>query len=138
MRVRSAWYTICTVRFPVVPPIDERERVARSTQSQLRTGYGYHSHTPPGDSSARPSDSSAHPGDGVLSPASLLRRDAATAIGFPDELAALIAATRHQQVTLWLIAQCLVVFGRNNPSPYTVNGRPLYVHLNGLAIVVLK
>src|SRR5437773_10008340 len=28
----------------------------------------------------------------------------------------------------------LVVFGRNNPSPYTVNGRPLYVHLNGLAI----
>jgi hypothetical protein len=32
----------------------------------------------------------------------------------------------------------LVVFGRNNPSPYTVNGRPLYVHLNGLAIVLLK
>jgi hypothetical protein len=30
----------------------------------------------------------------------------------------------------------LVVFGRNNPSPYTVNGRPLYVHLNGLAIVL--
>jgi hypothetical protein len=29
----------------------------------------------------------------------------------------------------------LVVLGRNNPSPYTVNGRPLYVHLNGLAIV---
>src|SRR5712691_9139225 len=33
---------------------------------------------------------------------------------------------------------CLVVLGRNNPSPYTVNGRPLYVHLNGLAIVLLK
>jgi hypothetical protein len=32
----------------------------------------------------------------------------------------------------------LVVFGRNNPSPYTVTGRPLYVHLNGLAIVLLK
>jgi hypothetical protein len=32
----------------------------------------------------------------------------------------------------------LVVLGRNNPSPYTVNGRPLYVHLNGLAIVLLK
>ena len=32
----------------------------------------------------------------------------------------------------------LVVLGRNNPSPYTVNGRPLYVHLNGLAIVFLK
>ena len=29
----------------------------------------------------------------------------------------------------------LVVPSRNNPSPYTVNGRPLYVHLNGLAIV---
>jgi hypothetical protein len=32
----------------------------------------------------------------------------------------------------------LAVFGRNNPSSYTVNGRPLYVHLNGLAIVLLK
>ena len=32
----------------------------------------------------------------------------------------------------------LVVLGRNNPSLYTVNGRPLYVHLNGLAIVLLK
>jgi hypothetical protein len=32
----------------------------------------------------------------------------------------------------------LVVLGRNNPAPYTVNGRPLYVHLNGLAIVLLK
>ena len=31
--------------------------------------------------------------------------------------------------------ESLVVPGRNNPSPYTVNGRPLYVHLNGLAIV---
>jgi len=31
--------------------------------------------------------------------------------------------------------QNLVVPGRNNPSLYTVNGRPLYVHLNGLAIV---
>ena len=34
--------------------------------------------------------------------------------------------------------QALVVLGRNNPSLYTVNGRPLYVHLNGLAIVLLK
>src|SRR5262249_26331211 len=33
---------------------------------------------------------------------------------------------------------CLVVLGRNNPSLYTVKGRPLYVHLNGLAIVLLK
>ena len=32
----------------------------------------------------------------------------------------------------------LVVLGRNNPSFYTVKGRPLYVHLNGLAIVLLK
>jgi hypothetical protein len=32
----------------------------------------------------------------------------------------------------------LVVLGRNNHSLYTVNGRPLYVHLNGLAIVLLK
>jgi hypothetical protein len=31
--------------------------------------------------------------------------------------------------------RALVVPGRNNPSLYTVNGRPLYVHLNGLAIV---
>jgi hypothetical protein len=31
-----------------------------------------------------------------------------------------------------------VVLGRNNPSLYTVNGRPLYVHLNGLAIVLFK
>ena len=35
-------------------------------------------------------------------------------------------------------AGSLVVLGRNNPSLYTVNGRPLYVHLNGLAIVLLK
>jgi hypothetical protein len=35
-------------------------------------------------------------------------------------------------------ALSLVVLGRNNPSLYTVNGRPLYVHLNGLAIVLLK
>jgi hypothetical protein len=34
--------------------------------------------------------------------------------------------------------QCLVEPGRNYPSLYTVNGRPLYVHLNGLAIVLLK
>jgi hypothetical protein len=32
----------------------------------------------------------------------------------------------------------LVVPGRNKPSLYTVNGRPLYVHLNGFAIVLLK
>ena len=35
-------------------------------------------------------------------------------------------------------ALVLVVLGRNNPSLYTVNGRPLYVHLNGLAIILLK
>jgi hypothetical protein len=34
--------------------------------------------------------------------------------------------------------EALVVLGRNNPSLYTVKGRPLYVHLNGLAIVLLK
>jgi hypothetical protein len=39
---------------------------------------------------------------------------------------------------LILAQQTLVVLGRNNPSLYTVNGRPLYVHLNGLAIVLLK
>jgi hypothetical protein len=32
----------------------------------------------------------------------------------------------------------LVEPGRNYPSLYTVNGRPLYVHLNGLAIILLK
>jgi hypothetical protein len=32
----------------------------------------------------------------------------------------------------------LVEPGRNNPSRYAVNGRPVYVHLNGLAIVRLK
>ena len=32
----------------------------------------------------------------------------------------------------------LVEPGRNNPSLYAVNGRPVYVHLNGLAIVRLK
>jgi hypothetical protein len=37
-----------------------------------------------------------------------------------------------------LIRESLVVLGRNNPSLYTVKGRPLYVHLNGLAIVLLK
>ena len=36
------------------------------------------------------------------------------------------------------ILQWLVELSRNNPSLYTVNGRPLYVHLNGLAIVLLK
>ncbi len=36
------------------------------------------------------------------------------------------------------LRKVLVVFGRNNPTLYTVNGRPLYVHLNGLAIVALK
>jgi hypothetical protein len=36
------------------------------------------------------------------------------------------------------MAEKLLVLGRNNPSLYTVNGRPLYVHLNGLAIVLLK
>src|SRR5438552_16507955 len=32
----------------------------------------------------------------------------------------------------------LVEPGRNTPSLYAVNGRPVYVHLNGLAIVRLK
>src|SRR5262249_39939158 len=45
-------------------------------------------------------------------------------------------------LVLWLLGMVtsytLVVLGRNNPSLYTVNGRPLYVHLNGLAIVLLK
>lgn len=35
-------------------------------------------------------------------------------------------------------AKNVVVLGRNNPSLYTVKGRPLYVPLNGLAIVLLK
>jgi hypothetical protein len=39
---------------------------------------------------------------------------------------------------VWTQEDTLVVLGRNNPSPYTVKGRPLYVHLNGLAIVLLK
>jgi hypothetical protein len=37
-----------------------------------------------------------------------------------------------------LVLVALVGLGRNNSSLYTVNGRPLYVHLNGLAIVLLK
>ena len=37
-----------------------------------------------------------------------------------------------------LLQESLVVLGRNNPSLYTVKGRPLYVHVNGLAIVLLK
>ena len=32
----------------------------------------------------------------------------------------------------------LVEPGRNTPSLYALNGRPVYVHLNGLAIVRLK
>jgi hypothetical protein len=39
-------------------------------------------------------------------------------------------------VTQWVRA--LVEPGRNTPSLYAVNGRPVYVHLNGLAIVRLK
>jgi hypothetical protein len=35
-------------------------------------------------------------------------------------------------------AEALVEPGRNTPSLYAVNGRPVYVHLNGLAIVRLK
>jgi hypothetical protein len=34
--------------------------------------------------------------------------------------------------------KALEVFGRNNPSPYTVKGRPVYVHVHGLAIVCLQ
>jgi hypothetical protein len=42
--------------------------------------------------------------------------------------------------TLLIVLGCmtLVVPGRNKPSLYAVNGRPMYVHLNGFAIVVLK
>src|SRR6266446_4009785 len=32
----------------------------------------------------------------------------------------------------------LVVPGRNKPSLYAVNGRPMYVHVNGFTIVVWK
>ena len=58
-----------------------------------------------------------------------------------------VAALRHGSDTLsvksykdvlLITTFTLVVLGRNNPSLYTVNGRPLYVHLNGLAIVLLK
>jgi hypothetical protein len=45
--------------------------------------------------------------------------------------------TRHRRVSS-AGASILVVLGRNNPSLYTVNGRPFYVHLNGLAIILLK
>jgi len=46
--------------------------------------------------------------------------------------------TAAQAAIAALNGHALVVLGRNNPSLYTVNGRPLYVHLNGLAIVLLK
>jgi ribonuclease BN (tRNA processing enzyme) len=46
-----------------------------------------------------------------------------------------LIAMRRWGVEPALIDVILVVPGRNNPSLYTVNGRPLYVHLNGLAIV---
>ena len=36
------------------------------------------------------------------------------------------------------VVRPLVEPGRNNPSLYAINGRPVYVHLNGLAIVRLK
>jgi hypothetical protein len=44
----------------------------------------------------------------------------------------------HQLPILKAYADQLVEPGRNNPSLYAVNGRPVYVHLNGLAIVRLK
>ena len=58
---------------------------------------------------------------------------ALTLAEFERWLAMLIVEVYHQRVH-----RELVVLGRNNPSLYTVNGRPLYVHLNGLAIVLLK
>jgi hypothetical protein len=52
----------------------------------------------------------------------------------PRQRGSMVHSLSYVAYILWV----LVVFGRNNPSPYTVNGRPLYVHLNGLAIVLLK
>jgi predicted ATPase len=66
------------------------------------------------------------------------------AVGQPGEAAtwlqrALAVAHRQEAKSLELrAAMSLVEPGRNYPSLYTVNGRPLYVHLNGLAIVLLK
>src|SRR3989442_1009388 len=57
--------------------------------------------------------------------------------GLPGFIAPAVTIVGEAQVPLHGLARgsiWLVVFGRNNPSPYTVNGRPLYVHLNGLAI----
>ena len=45
---------------------------------------------------------------------------------------------RHGFSTPWREPRVLVEPGRNTPSLYAVNGRPVYVHLNGLAIVLLK
>ena len=53
-------------------------------------------------------------------------------------MAGALAALRFPAVAWQARLGVLVVLGRNNPSLYTVNGRPLYVHLNGLAIVLLK
>jgi hypothetical protein len=59
-----------------------------------------------------------------------------------DELihAQRLATDEDGRILVWIgdTPGTLVVLGRNNPSLYTVNGRPLYVHLNGLAIVLLK
>jgi uncharacterized DUF497 family protein len=41
-------------------------------------------------------------------------------------------------ISLAIPKDTLVEPGRNTPSLYAVNGRPVYVHLNGLAIVRLK
>src|SRR4029453_12701826 len=60
------------------------------------------------------------------------------AVGQPGEAAtwvqrALAVAPRQEAKALELrAAMSLVEPGRNSPSLYTVNGRPLYVHLNGL------
>src|SRR5215468_9270878 len=56
------------------------------------------------------------------------------AVGAVDSIVDVVGAV----IGLQALGVDLVVFGRNTPSPYTVNGRPLYVHLNGLAIVLLK
>jgi hypothetical protein len=55
----------------------------------------------------------------------------------PNRLRELQAIATQRRGKL-LSVKYLVVLGRNNPSLYTVKGRPLYVHLNGLAIVLLK
>ena len=55
--------------------------------------------------------------------------------GFEARLTEIYQQWQALQLSTARFAELLVVLGRNNPSLYTVNGRPLYAHLNGLAIV---